>query len=174
MKWKCSACSQEHDGLPLDYGADLPSFRKLDEDERSTLDFNPDWGTASLRGPDGRLEKSYFVRGVLRIPIQGSEEHLRWGVWTTLSEKNHHRFIELFDLHERTHEPPYFGWLVTLLPKSIYPDTQMLKTHVHQREPKRRPLVELEPTDHPLAVEQREGINWKRVRFIAEIMLHQE
>jgi len=49
-----------------------------------------------------------------------------------------------------------------------------LKTHVHMKEPKLRPWVELEPTDHPLAVEQRDGITWDRVREIAAIMLHPE
>lgn len=174
MKWKCSTCDQEHDELPLDYGADRPSFPKLDEEERSTVDLTSEWGTVSIRGADGRLEKNYFVRGVLPIPIQGSKEHLSWGVWTTLSAKNYERFIELHKVHERTHEPPYFGWLVTTLPGILYPETQMLKTHVHQREQGLRPWVELEPTDHPLAVEQREGVSWERVRFIAAIMLHRE
>jgi hypothetical protein len=32
--------------------------------------------------------------------------------------------------------------------------------------------VELEPTDHPLAVEQREGISEARAREIAESVLH--
>jgi hypothetical protein len=35
-----------------------------------------------------------------------------------------------------------------------------------------RPLVELEPTDHPLAVEQRTGITLGRVQEIAETLLH--
>jgi len=35
-----------------------------------------------------------------------------------------------------------------------------------------RTTVELEPTDHPLAVEQRTGITTARVREIAERLLH--
>ncbi|MFE7803030.1 hypothetical protein [Nocardia sp. NPDC057440] len=35
-----------------------------------------------------------------------------------------------------------------------------------------RPLVELEPTDHPLAVEKRTGITSARVHWIAEQILH--
>src|SRR5215831_8075762 len=38
-----------------------------------------------------------------------------------------------------------------------YPDTAFLKTMVHQREVGVRPSVELEPTDRPLAVDQRDG-----------------
>lgn len=66
----------------------------------------------------------------------------------------------------RENEPPMFGWLSTSLPG--YPETLSLKTHLYQREVGRRPLIELEPTDHPLAVEQRTGISWVRVQEIAE------
>ncbi|MFE6856425.1 DUF2199 domain-containing protein, partial [Streptomyces sp. NPDC057674] len=65
----------------------------------------------------------------------------------------------------------YFGWLSTEL--SLYsPSTINLKTHVHTRPVGHRPRIELEPTDHPLAVEQRTGITLARVREIAETVLH--
>ena len=35
-----------------------------------------------------------------------------------------------------------------------------------------RPYVDLEPTDHPLAIEQREGITAARAREIAERIMH--
>lgn len=55
----------------------------------------------------------------------------------------------------------------------MYPATTLyLKTHVHTRPPGRRPFVELEPTEHPLAVEQRTGISSERVREIASAVLH--
>ena len=38
-----------------------------------------------------------------------------------------------------------------------------LKTRVHLRDDGMRPLIELEPTDHPLAVEQRAGISLGRM-----------
>src|SRR5579862_5479566 len=41
-----------------------------------------------------------------------------------------------------------------------------------RREVGRRPRIELEPTDHPLAVEQRNGITWERVQQIAGLVLH--
>ena len=43
---------------------------------------------------------------------------------------------------------------------------------MHTRPVGVRPYIELEATDHPLAVEQREGITWERVQEIAEIVLH--
>lgn len=39
---------------------------------------------------------------------------------------------------------------------------------IHPRADGIRPYIELEPTDHPLAVEFREGITMERVQEIAE------
>jgi hypothetical protein len=36
------------------------------------------------------------------------------------------------------------------------------------------PYIELEPTDHPLALEQREGITMERVKELAMLYLHPE
>ena len=94
-----------------------------------------------------------------------------WGVWVSLSRENFSRAADLWDTPGRESEKPYFGWLTTELP--IYsPSTINLKTHVHTRPIGERPLVELEPTEHPLAVEQRTGITRDRVREIAEALLH--
>ena len=53
----------------------------------------------------------------------------------------------------------------------LYPSTENLKTRVHLRDDGARPYIELEPTDHPLAVEQRNGITADRV---AEIYAYYE
>jgi hypothetical protein len=71
----------------------------------------------------------------------------------------------------REAERPYFGWLSTEL--ALYSEgTTNLKTNAHTRPVGKRPLIELEPTDHPLAVEQRTGITQDRVREIAMAVLH--
>ncbi|HEX4157709.1 MAG TPA: DUF2199 domain-containing protein, partial [Rhizomicrobium sp.] len=66
-------------------------------------------------------------------------------------------------------EPPKFGWLSNNL--SLYPETLSLKTNLHLRGGGIRPFIELEPTDHPLAIEQREGISIERVEEIAAMLL---
>ena len=47
-----------------------------------------------------------------------------------------------------------------------------IKAALHIRPWPSRPYIELEPTDYPLAVEQREGISSVRVRQIAERVMH--
>jgi hypothetical protein len=43
---------------------------------------------------------------------------------------------------------------------------------VHTQAVGLRPEIELEPTDHLLSVEQRDGITWERVYAIASIANH--
>ncbi|MER5934214.1 DUF2199 domain-containing protein [Streptomyces sp. NPDC002054] len=113
----------------------------------------------------------YFVKGLIEIPIIGSDQMFSWGVWVSLSRENFSRAADLWDRPGRESEKPYFGWLTTDLP--VYSTTTLnLKTHVHTRPAGERPYVELEPTDHPLAVEQRTGIPLDRVREIAAAVLH--
>jgi hypothetical protein len=115
-------------------------------------------------------DEHFFIRGNLELPIIGSEELFVWGVWVSLSEANYNRASELLEQSGRESEPPYFGWLSTALPG--YPDTVNLKTHVHTRPVGVRPSIELEPTDHLLAVEQRQGITWERIQELAVVVLH--
>ncbi|MGC5009071.1 DUF2199 domain-containing protein [Streptomyces sp. DT203] len=113
----------------------------------------------------------YFVRGLIEIPVIGSDEVFSWGVWVSLSRENFSRAADRWVMPGRESEKPYFGWLTTDLP--VYsPTTLDLKTNVHTRPVGERPFVELEPTDHPLAVEQRTGITRDRVREIAAKVLH--
>src|SRR5438132_4339196 len=63
-----------------------------------------------------------------------------------------------------------FGWLSSRI--QVYPDTLLLKARVHSRSVGVAPSIELEPTDHPLAVEQRIGIGLDRVREISELLQH--
>jgi hypothetical protein len=112
----------------------------------------------------------FFILGNIPLPIIGSNHSFYWTVWLSLSQQNFDRALELWDRPERSSEPPYFGWLSSQIPG--YPDTLNLKTMVHTQPVGERPLIELEPTDHPLALEQRDGITWQRVREIAETVLH--
>ncbi|GAA4554599.1 hypothetical protein GCM10023192_89470 [Amycolatopsis samaneae] len=113
----------------------------------------------------------FFVRARLLLPVTDAAEEFEWGVWVSLSEPSFDRMTQLWTDPRRTSEPPCFGWLSTELP--LYePTTLNLKTRVHSQPVGTRPTVELEPTDHPLAVEQRTGITVARVRDIAERLLH--
>ncbi|MFF2525087.1 DUF2199 domain-containing protein [Streptomyces liangshanensis] len=159
----CSCCGEHHAELPMNYAATAPYVwddRYADESD-------------SLLSEDQCVVKAqhYFVKGLIEIPVVDSDEVFSWAVWVSLSRENFSRAADLWDTPGRESEPPYFGWLSTDL--YVYaPSTVNLKTHVRTRPPGRRFSVELEPTDHPLAVEQRTGITRNRVREIAEAVRH--
>jgi hypothetical protein len=162
----CRTCGQFHAELPMSFGADAPAaFYSIPPAARQAR--------AELSSDQCIIDgREFFVRGLLEIPVVDGPQAFTWGVWTSLSEKSFVRVQELWESPGRESEPPFFGWLCTSIPH--YPETLLLKTHVHTRPVGERPFVELEPTDHPLALEQREGITMDRVRQIAEELLHGE
>jgi hypothetical protein len=111
------------------------------------------------------------VRCVIRLPIVGAaDEVFAYGVWATLSRKNFQICLDAFDAGKQGHLGPWFGWFSNRL--AGYPDTLNLKRQVYPQENRQRPHIELEPTDHPLAVEQRVGITFDRVLEIYALYGH--
>ena len=102
--------------------------------------------------------------------MHGADEPFIWGVWVSLSPRNFEQFVGLLDRKDRSKYGPYFGWLSADF--KGYPVAENLKTKIHLRDDGIRPFVELEPTNHPLAVEQREGISVDRVAEIYAAYLH--
>src|SRR5207249_10099644 len=100
----------------------------------------------------------------------GRSDHVAYGGRLSLSPDNFERYQALFDERDPSQEPPYFGWFCNQLPG--YPDTLNLKTKVYLRPYPQRPRIELEPTGHPLAVEQRNGITLERLQEILEANKH--
>ena len=146
------------------FGWEYPiQYLQIPENERE--------GRAPLGTDDCVIDgEQFFVRGCLDIPVVGQTESFSWGAWVSLSEANFAEFVRYFHEPERSHAGPFFGWLCSHI--WIYPDTLNLKTMVHLRDDGIRPFIELEPTDHPLAVEQRNGITVERVAEIFELVTH--
>jgi hypothetical protein len=111
-------------------------------------------------------DEHFFVRGLLNLPIVGTDKTFGWGVWGSLSRENFKKLLAMHDDPEREKLPPMFSWLSNELAE--YPSTLNLKMYAHIQKPGWRPLFELEPTDHPLSLEYRNGISPQRVK---EIML---
>ncbi|MEZ4661288.1 MAG: DUF2199 domain-containing protein [Caldilineaceae bacterium] len=160
----CSCCGEWHDELPLDVGYAAPDliYTIPAHEWNERVERNLDFCTID--------NMYYFVRGVIELPIIDSQDSFVWGVWASLSEKNFKRTVEPLDVAGREQEPPYFGWLCNEIPHYEV-STYHLKTHVHTQPVGMRPKIELEPNDHPLAIEQRQGITLSRVQLIVEAVL---
>jgi hypothetical protein len=140
-----------HEGLP-DVGFEYPGpYLDVPEDERAErTTYTTD--RCTVRDADG--DEHYFVRGVIFLPVRDGDRAFGIGAWVSQSRANFERYAA-----DEAMEPT-FGWLVNRIER--YPDTFLLKTRVHFREGNHRPSIELEPTEHPLAVEQRTGITLAR------------
>jgi hypothetical protein len=166
MEFTCSRCGQVHNTDEISFVVDTPNgWETIPEQNRTLLD--GERATATFDG-----DTHFFMRACLEIPVKGSERVFSYGVWVSLSEKSFQEVSEHWHDSSRTNLGPYFGWLCTGIPE--YPDTLFLKAMVHQRPPGARPWIELEPTEHPLAVNQREGIDPKRLQEIITKSLHAE
>jgi hypothetical protein len=114
-------------------------------------------------------DREFYIRGSLELPVRPQGETFVWSVWVSLSERSFKTALDLWSAAQRDHVPPMFGWLSNAI--SVYPDTRALNTNVHLRNNGVRPFIRLEPTDHPLAIEQREGITLERIAEIAAVAL---
>jgi len=160
FSYHCATCGKLHEGSPgFSFGA--PDYYHMASDvDKAASQLTDDTCVLSQLG-----ELHYFVRVCLDIPIHGFQDPFSWGVWASMSKKS-------FSTYQRrpTRPGPYFGWFSNNLP--CYPETLEIKTQIHPRRKGLRPWIELEPTQHPLAVDYYQGISPERAREIAEMIQH--
>lgn len=151
--FRCRTCGEWHTDLPAFEVPAPMNLMAIPEAERAAR--------CAVETDACVIDKAeFYARAILKIPIIGFDRSFVWMVWVSLSQASFVRFIETFGEPKRSAVGPFFGWLDSPLP--FYPETRSLKTMVHLRDDFARPSIELEPTDHPLAVEQREGMSIDR------------
>ncbi|MFJ5924420.1 DUF2199 domain-containing protein [Kitasatospora sp. NPDC092948] len=163
LGFTCACCGERHAETPMNFSSPAPDYWEPDMEHAPDCELTSD--QCVIRG------EAFFVRALIELPVVGRDEVFSWGVWVSLSAKNFARACELWETPGRESEPPYFGWLSTEL-SPYTPSTINLKTMLHTRPVGERPTLELEPTDHPLAVEQRTGITVERIQQLAGELLH--
>lgn len=162
MAYRCSTCGKLHDDLP-DLGADKPDqWWAVPAEERAER--------IKLTSDTCEIDNEhFFIRGVIEIPIHHQDSRFGFGVWVSQKRENFFTYLKNPDTSEIG---PFFGWLCTRL--TYYEkDIEFLKTIAHFRGGGLRPTIELEPTDHPLAIDQREGISldkaWEIVHYYQDM-----
>ena len=163
MKWRCPICGVEHDEVPLCFGIDAPWRALVPESEFTRrVELTPDQCVVDA--------KSFFIRGHIEIPIHDFPDALAFSVWSSLSERSFVHMTERWEAPDRASDPPYFGWLST--PIAAYRDTIHLKLSVQSRSRGLVPSFTVEPTEHPLSVDQHHGISIARWHELAHRLLH--
>jgi len=146
--YTCPVCHRQHEDLPH-IGSDRPvHFWDVAEEERERrIKLTSD--TCEID------EKYFFIRGVIEIPVFDYPQGFGFGVWVSHKEENYRAYLERPDSADIG---PFFGWLCTRI--SYYDrDTELLKTMAHYRGAGLRPSIVLEPCEHPLAIDQQNGIS---------------
>ena len=164
MSWKCDICGIENVGVPLCFGIEAPWRALVPE-----IEFDK---RVELTKDQCVVDKqTFFIRGHIEIPIHNYSESLAFAVWSSLSEESFIHMSERWESPERASDPPYFGWLCS--PISAYPSTIHLKLSVQSRSLGLTPLLTTQLTEHPLSIDQHNGISIKRWHELTHKLLHE-
>ncbi len=160
---KCKICNCELGEVPMCFGTDSPARIMLPDSEYKQRVFeNEDQCIVD--------NEYFFIRGHILIPVIGSNESFIWSVWVSLSKTSSNHVNERWYCEGRENDESYFGWLMTSLP--VYTETQYLKANIQSQPVGYVPLIMVEENEHPLSVEQQQGITLERVHEIVHQLLH--
>jgi len=160
----CTSCGETHDGVSYGFGVAAPlPYERLSWLERRGTKLGEE--TCVLRGD------RYFVRGLVEIPVKRRKTPFIWNLWSAVAPEGFQTMLEHWISDARVSDPPYAGSLANDL-SAVYPSTLNLKLQIRSRPVGQRPAFELEDADHPLVVEQRNGITTDRVKEINSLLRH--
>ncbi|MGO9336205.1 MAG: DUF2199 domain-containing protein [Terriglobales bacterium] len=165
--FKCATCGKIHPELPRSFAADFPdmyaNMKREEQDARAII------------GSDQCVvdQQWFFIRGCLEIPVVGSAEPFLWGLWASVHQDVFDEISESWEEEgrEKTHGP-FKGRLANSL--SVYVETLNVKVRILIQPVATRPLFIVEQPEHPLAIEQQNGVSEERAKVIASLLLHQE
>jgi len=160
----CSACGETHEGLPTDYGWQLPDIVwAIPEAERSIC--------AKFNGDLCQFGDRRFIRCLLKLPFLGRiDDYYAWGIWVELSEADFQRYVELYEEDGRN-EPKVPGTIANAVPG--YAITIGLPVMVQFQDSSSRPTVHVPPSSrHDLADEQLAGLDDHRYHEILAAIGH--
>ncbi len=161
--YRCDSCGGLHDELPMALAIQWPYVvHELEEADRAErVEHDTDWCIL-----DG---ERFFLRGCLELRVHDSAQGpFVWGVWVELAIEDFEQTIEAWEVEGRERNAPLLGRLANSIPCYDGDGTLDLPVHLHTRPVGLRPIVDLPPDDHAIALEQHEGITLDRVHAIVE------
>jgi hypothetical protein len=161
--YKCSICGKIHDEQPMDIGYQKPAdYFKIPPDGREKrIKLSSDLCSID--------DSEFYIRGILALPIKDSTKEFRWGVWIRVQESDFKRHIELWDGNIPPDEPALVGYLSG--GAKDYEDSDTLEVKVHLQPGNQRPRFEVVSDQHPLGIDQRNGITMAKAHSFAEPLL---
>jgi hypothetical protein len=162
FSFKCAGCGEVHEGGPS-FGYDAPpEYYNVPETERETRSrINSDLCIID--------NEDFFIRATLSVPIIGAEEDFLWGVWVSQSKESFDRYVDTYESDQSGDGS--FGWLTVSMPG--YAEDIFVHLPVDVFWGPERPEIKIhDDQDHPLAVDQRNGISWDKAVELAVTVMH--
>lgn len=165
--YTCECCDEIHEGSPS-FGFNAPDqYASLTDEQKA----RHGWLSDGLCKITVEQHTDFFIRAILEVPIHGVSEPFIWGVWVSASQKSYEHYVETLDAP--IEGDGFFGWVSNAIP--WYPAAGHLATDVCVQTNGERPLLRLHsgsPDDHPLILDQTNGITQARAQEIAEFVMH--
>jgi hypothetical protein len=161
---RCPQCGEEHDvgEMELGFGAPDAYFKVPEAEREARVDLTSE--TCSIDG------ERFFIRGVLEIPVRGREEGFGLGLWAQTSRDNFDRYVRLSSDEEQGEEPPFVGAIANDI--AGQPSLLGLPVTVQMESAVQRPSLWVADPTHPLAADQRTGIEESRALELLAPYLH--
>jgi hypothetical protein len=148
----------------LSFAADFPDqYANMSSDDRENR---------CVIGSDQCVidQQTFYVRGLLEIPVLQTDQVFLWGLWASVWEKDYDEISESWQEDGReTRHGPFTARLANKL--SVYPDTLNLRLTVRVQPVGERPLF-IVNEDHPLAAAQRKGMSMDDAQELVSYLLH--
>jgi hypothetical protein len=163
LSFHCQSCGETHIGWPAwHFSAPEPAHAVPPEERAARVLLNEDVCAID--------DREFYAKGLLSVPIWGTEDSLTWGIWLSLDKADFTAYFLLFEDEARAPGASFLGWLCNEVPG--FEDEEPLAAKLHVREYPLRPWVELAPTEHPLASAQRKGLARDDAVARVEALLH--
>ncbi len=158
----CEVCGEQHSALTTDIACKLP-------DAVFELDYLEQYARSKSNSDLCTLDGNrWFIRCVLPVPFTHTEGFFGWGIWVEVAQAHHDAYIAHF-YEGAALVAPFEGQLANHL--RAFNRVRGLAVRVELSD-EHRPFAYLSSTSrHPLALEQRRGID--AARHHALVIPHQ-
>lgn len=165
FQYTCSECGETHEGVPSIYFDKPFYYFEVEEADQHLTEVREGGCSVVLDG-----ERHYFVHCLLELHIHEMDEPLEIVMWMSLSAPNYEKFYALKGQEIGEDVAPMVGWLSSRIP--TFEGMEELVGRIWLQDGDALPILELQPTDHPLSVCAQEGISKEQVVEILSVLGH--
>ncbi len=171
LSYRCACCGETYRGSPsIAYKRPVYYFWVLEDQREARCHGDDDVYVIEADPGDPEDHDVYAIRCTLDIPIKGVKEPFCWGLWVTQSKDSFERYVRTFKQDQS--EDGSFGWLAVDIPyyrrNAPGEPLESLGCDLNWGTKGQRPMITVRECDHPLYLDQANGINWDKAVEIAQ------